>query len=191
MALLPHRGAGRQVCAHFHVRVSTRTAVLTRLRGRQTMRTCCSRMRRVTLPHPTANGKLPRLPAMAIRGVLLQRTSSEDSDQPMKIVDIPFGTTDWSRLEATAHHGESGVAYWRTCRFGEIRVRMIEYSAGYVSDHWCVKGHVLFCVAGELHTQLADGRQFTLTPGMSYQVADNAEAHRSRTPVGAVLFVVD
>jgi hypothetical protein len=38
---------------------------------------------------------------------------------------------------------------------------------------------------------LADGRLFRLTPGMSYQVADNAEPHRSRTVKGATLFIVD
>jgi hypothetical protein len=75
--------------------------------------------------------------------------------------------------------------------FGDIRVRMVEYSAGYKADHWCVKGHVLLCISGELHTELKDGRTFTLRPGMSYQVADNAEAHRSYTDVGARLFIVD
>jgi len=39
--------------------------------------------------------------------------------------------------------------------------------------------------------ELADGRHFTLTPGMSYQVADNAEPHRSTSPQGATLFIVD
>jgi hypothetical protein len=32
---------------------------------------------------------------------------------------------------------------------------------------------------------------FTLKPGMSYQVADGAEPHRSFAPQGAKLFVVD
>jgi len=104
---------------------------------------------------------------------------------------IPFGTTDWSTIAPTEHKGETGTAYWRTRQFGEIRVRMVEYTPGYLADHWCSKGHILFCVEGALHTELADGRRFTLTPGMSYQVADGAEPHRSRTDVGAKLFVVD
>ena len=109
----------------------------------------------------------------------------------MKISSIPFGTTDWSTIDPTEHRGETGVAYWRTKTFGEIRVRMVEYTPGYLADHWCVKGHVLLCVEGELHTELEDGREFTLKPGMSYQVADNAEPHRSHTDVGAKLFIVD
>jgi hypothetical protein len=68
---------------------------------------------------------------------------------------------------------------------------MVEYTPGYLADHWCSKGHVLLCLSGELHTELADGRRFVLKPGMSYQVADNAEAHRSSTDVGATLFIVD
>lgn len=109
----------------------------------------------------------------------------------MNMSDIPFGTTDWSQIERTEHQGESGTAFWRTCQFGDIRVRMLEYTAGYLADHWCEKGHVLLCLDGELHTELDDGRSFVLKPGMSYQVADGAEAHRSSTAIGAKLFVVD
>jgi hypothetical protein len=109
----------------------------------------------------------------------------------MQISAIPFGITDWATVESTEHPGEVGVAIWRTKKFGDIRVRMVEYSPGYKSDHWCAKGHILLCIAGELHTELQDGRSFTLRPGVSYQVADNAEPHRSHTRVGARLFIVD
>jgi hypothetical protein len=114
-----------------------------------------------------------------------------DIEKLMKLDAIPFCTTDWSDVTPTKHPGDTGMALWRTQKFGDIRVRIVEYSAGYEADHWCSKGHVLFCLEGELHTRLEDGRKFTLSPGMSYQVADNAEAHRSSTPVGAKLFVVD
>lgn len=109
----------------------------------------------------------------------------------MELRDIPFCTTDWSTVERTVHPGETGIAHWRTQRFGAVRVRMVEYSPGYLADHWCEKGHVLLCLAGELRTELVDGRVFTLTPGMSYQVADGAEPHRSFTDTGATLFIVD
>lgn len=109
----------------------------------------------------------------------------------MQMTGIPFGVTDWASVERTEHPGESGVAYWRTREFGGIRVRVVEYSPGYVADHWCAKGHVLLCLEGELHTELADGRKVVLRPGMSYQVADGAEPHRSTTGIGAKLFVVD
>ncbi|MGA2082239.1 MAG: DHCW motif cupin fold protein [Holophaga sp.] len=109
----------------------------------------------------------------------------------MDMKDIPFGTTDWSRIEPTEHKGTTGMALWRTATFGGIRVRMVEYTPGYLADHWCSKGHILLCLEGELHTELEDGRTFVLTPGTSYQVADRAEAHRSSTRTGARLFIVD
>lgn len=109
----------------------------------------------------------------------------------MQMADIPFGTTDWSKIERTEHKGQTGCAFWRTRQFGAIRVRMVEYTPGYSADHWCVKGHILLCTSGTLHTELEDGRRFTLTPGTSYQVADDAEPHRSSTETGATLFIVD
>ena len=109
----------------------------------------------------------------------------------MQITQIPFGTTDWAGVAAERKPGETGWAEWRVRQFGDIRVRLLEYSPGYKADHWCTKGHILFCLAGELITELEDGREFVLRPGMSYQVADGAEPHRSYTRTGAKLFVVD
>ena len=109
----------------------------------------------------------------------------------MQILDLPFGVTDWSTVAGEVHAGTTGVAAWRTRQFGPVRVRMVEYSPDYLADHWCQKGHFLLVMAGELVTELADGRVFTLTSGMSYQVADGAEAHRSRSLPGASLFIVD
>lgn len=109
----------------------------------------------------------------------------------MKMTGFPFSTTDWNEVPPTEHPGERGVAAWRTQTYGDIRVRMVEYSPDYLADHWCSKGHVLLCVEGELETRLADGTSFTLTPGKSYQVADGESSHRSSTKVGAKLFIVD
>jgi quercetin dioxygenase-like cupin family protein len=109
----------------------------------------------------------------------------------MNMQNIPFGTTNWSSVEPIEKSAQAGKAFWRSQQFGDVRVRMVEYTAGYVSDHWCTKGHILLCLEGELHTELEDGRTFTLKAGMSYQVADTAEPHRSTSPNGAKLFVVD
>ena len=109
----------------------------------------------------------------------------------MNMQDIPFGTTNWAEVAPTEHKGETGMALWRTQQFGSIRVRMVEYSAGYRADHWCEKGHILLCLEGELHTELADGREFVLVPGTSYQVSDGTDPHRSYTKTGAKLFIVD
>ncbi|OLF38268.1 MULTISPECIES: DHCW motif cupin fold protein [unclassified Psychrobacter] len=109
----------------------------------------------------------------------------------MEMKSIPFGITDWTEVQAVEVKGETGTGYWKTLEFNNINVHMVEYSAGYLADHWCYKGHILLCVEGELHTELKDGRIFTLTPGMTYQVADDTIAHRSSTQVGAKLFIVD
>ncbi len=109
----------------------------------------------------------------------------------MKIIDVPFQTIDWSTVAATEHPGETGSARWRTFEMGNIRVRMVEYSPGYLADHWCERGHVLLVLEGELDTELRDGRHFVLRAGQSYQVADGDGAHRSTSKTGARLFIVD
>lgn len=109
----------------------------------------------------------------------------------MVIEQVPFCTVDWSTVAATEHPGITGKAYWRTFEMGNIRVRMVEYTPGYMADHWCSRGHVLLVLEGVLVTELDDGRRFTLTPGTSYQVADGANPHRSSTETGVKLFIVD
>jgi len=109
----------------------------------------------------------------------------------MQIQNAPFCTTDWSSISPTEHPGQTGMAFWRTLEVGNIRVRMVEYTPGYLADHWCSKGHVLLVLEGELVTELQNGEAHILRAGMSYQVADNAEPHRSRTTTGAKLFIVD
>ena len=109
----------------------------------------------------------------------------------MKLEGIPFQKIDWSAVAPTTHAGEVGVATWRTREVGNARVRRVDYSAGYVADHWCERGHVILVLEGELHTELRDGREVVLGPGQSYIVADGDGAHRSRSPQGAKLFIVD
>ena len=109
----------------------------------------------------------------------------------MRIENVPFMTTDWAAVPPTDHPGATGTATWRTVEAGNLRVRMVDYSAGYLADHWCSRGHVLYVLEGELVTELQDGRRFTLRPGQSYQVADSDAPHRSRTAGGATLFIVD
>lgn len=109
----------------------------------------------------------------------------------MKIEDVPFAVVDWGGVPPTEHPGATGTAFWRTVQAGNIRVRIVEYSAGYLADHWCHRGHVLYVLEGELVTELRNGETHVLTAGHSYHVADSDMPHRSRTPTGAKLFVVD
>ncbi len=109
----------------------------------------------------------------------------------MEMSEFPFGVTDWAGVEQTEHPGDVGIACWKTRHFGKFRVRMVEYSADYLADHWCAKGHIILCLEGELVIKHRDNRQFAITPGMSYQVADNDEAHCASSPTGARVFIVD
>lgn len=109
----------------------------------------------------------------------------------MQITAIPFSTTDWSTIEATVHEGISGEASWKTVYINDIRIRLVTYSPGYVADQWCSKGHIIFCVDGEMETELKEGSKFLLKKGMSYTVGDNSDAHRSSTVDGCTLFIVD
>jgi hypothetical protein len=105
---------------------------------------------------------------------------------------IPFELTDWQHIPSTEHKGETGIAMWKTIQYEGIRVRLIEYSANYIADHWCDKGHIIFCVEGEFTSHLKDGSKHIMKKGMSYQVTDNKEnPHMSTSETGCKLFVVD
>jgi quercetin dioxygenase-like cupin family protein len=109
----------------------------------------------------------------------------------MNIPSFPFQILDWSSVSREEHQGETGMAYWQTKMVNNIRVRRVEYSQGYKADHWCNKGHIIFCLEGTMNTELADGRIMKLDAGMCYFVGDNNEAHRSFTDTGCQLFIVD
>lgn len=115
----------------------------------------------------------------------------------MHINSFPFQTLNWSSIPKEEHKGETGMAYWQVQKMNDIRVRFVEYSPGYLTDHWCSKGHIILCLEGEMDTELSagpggeDGRIFKLTKGMTYFVGDNCEAHRSSTKTGCKLFIVD
>jgi len=105
---------------------------------------------------------------------------------------IPFELTDWTDLPATEHKGETGTSFWHTKQYDGLRIRLVEYSAGYKADHWCSKGHVVFCAEGEFVTHLKDGSEFSLKKGMSYQTSDNElNPHFSTSENGCKIFIVD
>lgn len=105
--------------------------------------------------------------------------------------NISFQTIDWTKVPKTEHKGETGIAYWQTLQFDGLRIRIVEYSAGYKADHWCEKGHIVHCLEGEVINEQQNGTSSTLTPGMSYVVSDELSSHRSVTKHGARLMIVD
>ena len=105
--------------------------------------------------------------------------------------NIPFQTVDWSKIPKTEHKGETGIAYWQTVQFEGLRIRLVEYSKGYLADHWCTKGHIVHCLEGEFTSELFGGEKSVLTKGMSYVVTDDLSSHRSSTETGVKLLIID
>lgn len=104
---------------------------------------------------------------------------------------IPFQAIDWGLLPRTEHKGETGTSFWRTIETGGLRIRVVEYSAGYLADHWCQKGHIVHCLEGEFVNEQEKGEKMAIAKGMTYVVSDGASSHRSRSERGATLLIVD
>jgi hypothetical protein len=105
--------------------------------------------------------------------------------------NIPFQKIDWSVVPRVEYKGETGKAYWQTIQYEGLRVRIVEYSKGYIADHWCRKGHIVHCLEGEFISELADGTHFILSEGMTYIVSDELSSHRSVTKDGVKLLIID
>jgi len=105
--------------------------------------------------------------------------------------NIPFQSIDWAIIPRTEHKGETGIAYWQTLQFEGLRIRIVEYSKGYVADHWCAKGHIVHCLEGDFISELNDGGKSLLTKGMTYVVTDELSLHRSTTENGVKLLIID
>ncbi len=106
-------------------------------------------------------------------------------------MNTPFQTIDWSTIPKTEHKGETGTAYWQTLQFGALRLRIVEYTEGYLADHWCQKGHIVHCLKGKFVSELQSGELFTLTEGMTYIVSDDMSSHRSISANGVTLLIID
>lgn len=104
---------------------------------------------------------------------------------------IPFQTLDWNNVEKTEHKGETGTSFWQTLLIDGLRIRIVEYTPGYLADHWCQKGHIVHCLEGSFITELKDGKQTTLSKGMSYIVSDDLSSHRSISTDGVKLLIID
>ena len=105
--------------------------------------------------------------------------------------NIPFQVIDWTMIPKTEHKGDRGTAFWQTIQFPGLRIRIIEYSKGYIADHWCEKGHIVHCLEGGFVSELQDGKKFILTEGSTYVVSDGLSSHRSIAKEGVKLMIID
>lgn len=106
-------------------------------------------------------------------------------------INIPFQTIDWPAIPKIEYKGESGTALWQTVQFQGLRLRIVEYSKGYMADHWCQKGHIVHCLEGEFVSELQNGEEFILKKGMTYVVSDELSSHRSSTENGVKVMIID
>ena len=106
-------------------------------------------------------------------------------------IPIPFQTIDWTSVPRTEHKGETGTSFWQTLQFGDLRLRIVEYSPGYLADHWCQKGHIVHCLEGSFISELDNGEAFRLREGMTYIVSDGMSSHRSVSETGVKLLIID
>ena len=104
---------------------------------------------------------------------------------------IEFQVANWDLIETTEHKGEAGRAFWKTIHFDGLRLRVVEYSKGYLADHWCKKGHIVHCIDGAFVTELEGGDKFSLSKGMTYIVSDELSSHRSISENGVRLLIID
>ena len=109
----------------------------------------------------------------------------------MSTQNIPFQSIDWTNVPKAEHKGETGTAYWQTIQFEGLRIRIVEYSKGYIADHWCKKGHIVHCLEGEFVSEMKNGNKFILTEGMTYVVSDELSSHRSITGNGVKVLIID
>ncbi|KAF0140669.1 MAG: hypothetical protein FD122_2246 [Stygiobacter sp.] len=105
--------------------------------------------------------------------------------------NIAFQVIDWDTISKSEHKGETGIAFWQTLQLPGLRIRILEYSAGYLADHWCKKGHIVHCLEGEVITEHETGEKFLLKEGMTYIVSDELSSHRSISGNGVKLLIVD
>ena len=104
---------------------------------------------------------------------------------------FPFQIIKFPDFPKTEHKGETGSAYYQTFEADGLRIRIVEYSPGYLADHWCEKGHIVYCLEGTFISELSNGQKFTLSKGMTYLVSDNLSSHRSFSSTGVKLLIID
>lgn len=105
--------------------------------------------------------------------------------------NIPFQTIDWTTIPKVEYKGETGTSTWQTIQFTGLRIRIVEYSKGYLADHWCQKGHIVHCLEGEFISELKNGDKTSVKKGMTYVVSDDLSSHRSYSKDGVKVMIID
>lgn len=104
---------------------------------------------------------------------------------------IPFSVFNWANVEKIENKGETGTSLIQTLQFDNLTIRMVQYSANYIADRWCRKGHVVYCLEGEIFCVLLNSDGFILTKNISFVVSNEMSSHRIVSINGAKLLIID
>ena len=102
-----------------------------------------------------------------------------------------FRAIEWHEEPETDHPGSTGTSSWKTVEWGDARIRVVRYSEGFSSDHWCGKGHIVHVVEGAIDLALEDGRRYALRTGTTFAVGDGVDRHTLSSHRGALVLIVD
>lgn len=115
-----------------------------------------------------------------------------DARHGMRLKNLAPGAIDWPCEPVSLQRGQTGGAASPTRMLGDTQLRIVDYGAGYLADHWCGKGHILFVFSGALIIEQRDGNRYERRPGMSWHAADNeGPPHRVVSAAGARVFIID
>ena len=110
----------------------------------------------------------------------------------MKLNDVSYSLIDWQNVESTEVKGITGHAFWKTKKFNDLRIRIIEKSPGYRADHYCKKGHVIYVIDGEMVIDFENGEKFSVSAGQTVFLGDDPEfGHSTFTENGIKYFIID
>jgi hypothetical protein len=110
----------------------------------------------------------------------------------VKFEESLFYSIDWDMFKTKKYKGESGSSYWRTVEMDGFRLRMVDYSPGFRSDHFCCKGHIILVEEGMLSLKMNSGGIVNIEKGMSLLIGDSIrDSHQAFTNEGARVFIVD
>ncbi|WP_317898706.1 DHCW motif cupin fold protein [Aurantibacillus circumpalustris] len=109
----------------------------------------------------------------------------------MILNNIPPNLIDWHNTPTEKSNGAKGFASSKIKLFGDIKIRQVQYSADYLADHWCVKGHIIHILEGELILDYKDGTSHIITANTTYIVGDDGIPHMAKSINGALVLVID
>ena len=109
----------------------------------------------------------------------------------MKLEKLLPTLVDWQDIPSDQVKGKAGFTISKLQMMGDTKIRLVEYSANYIADHWCDKGHVLFVLEGELEIHYQNETSHLVKKGMTYLVGDDSMAHMAVSKEGAKVLIID